>query len=46
VDDLRWVQPQELPNFPMGKIDRQISRDILAGKLQTLLPGVADAALP
>jgi A/G-specific adenine glycosylase len=46
VDDLRWVHPQELPNFPMGKIDRQISRDILAGKLQTLLPGVADAALP
>jgi len=26
VDDLRWVLPNELSHFPMGKIDRQISR--------------------
>ena len=30
VKDLRWVQPGELRDFPMGKIDRQISRDLLA----------------
>jgi A/G-specific adenine glycosylase len=30
VSDLRWVSPEELVNFPMGKIDRQISKDILA----------------
>ena len=26
ASDLRWVYPQELAQFPMGKIDRQISR--------------------
>jgi A/G-specific adenine glycosylase len=25
VADIRWVKPEELVNFPMGKIDRQIS---------------------
>jgi A/G-specific adenine glycosylase len=30
VNDLRWVAPVELPGFPMGKIDRQIARDLLA----------------
>jgi A/G-specific adenine glycosylase len=30
VKDLRWVAPQELSAFPMGKIDRQIARDLLA----------------
>jgi len=28
VQDLRWVAPGELENYPMGKIDRQISRDL------------------
>ena len=28
--DLRWVNPSDLPDYPMGKIDRQISRDLLA----------------
>ena len=30
VNDLRWVAPAELPEYPMGKIDRQIARDLLA----------------
>jgi A/G-specific adenine glycosylase len=30
VSDLRWVSPGELENFPMGKIDRQISKDIVS----------------
>ncbi len=25
VHDLRWIDPSELPGFPMGKIDRQIA---------------------
>jgi A/G-specific adenine glycosylase len=29
VDDLRWVCPAELGDYPMGKIDRQISFDLL-----------------
>jgi A/G-specific adenine glycosylase len=32
VDDLRWVFPTELAGYPMGKIDRQISHDLLAGE--------------
>jgi A/G-specific adenine glycosylase len=28
---LQWVEPQALPNYPMGKIDRSISRDLLGG---------------
>jgi A/G-specific adenine glycosylase len=28
ASDLRWVAPSDLQDFPMGKIDRQISRDI------------------
>ncbi len=28
ASDLRWVFPGELHSFPMGKIDRQISRDL------------------
>jgi A/G-specific adenine glycosylase len=30
VKDLRWVAPADLPGFPMGKIDRQIARQLLA----------------
>ncbi|MBN1149158.1 MAG: A/G-specific adenine glycosylase [Anaerolineales bacterium] len=30
VEDLRWVYPAELAGYPMGKIDRQISRDLFA----------------
>lgn len=29
--DLRWVDPQELDDFPMGKIDRQISKNVQCG---------------
>ena len=29
VDDVRWVTPLELSDYPMGKIDRQISKDLL-----------------
>lgn len=29
VIDLRWVTPYELPDYPMGKIDRQIARKLL-----------------
>jgi len=28
ASELRWVEPAELPNFAMGKIDRQIAREI------------------
>jgi A/G-specific adenine glycosylase len=28
ASELRWVSPVQLPDFPMGKIDRQISRRI------------------
>jgi A/G-specific adenine glycosylase len=28
ASDLRWVAPSKLQGFPMGKIDRQIARDI------------------
>jgi A/G-specific adenine glycosylase len=27
-DDLRWVEIAELDDFPMGKLDRQISRQL------------------
>jgi A/G-specific adenine glycosylase len=30
VEDLRWVVPDELAAYPMGKIDRQIASDLLA----------------
>jgi len=30
VDAFRWVNPNELKDYPMGKIDRQISQDLLA----------------
>jgi len=29
AQDLRWVKPDELAQYPMGKIDRQISLDLL-----------------
>jgi len=29
VDELRWVKPGELQDYPMGKIDRQISNQLL-----------------
>jgi A/G-specific adenine glycosylase len=28
--ELRWVSPAELPQFPMGKIDRQISQTLVS----------------
>jgi A/G-specific adenine glycosylase len=28
VQDLRWVKPEELADYPMGKIDRQIARKL------------------
>ncbi len=28
--DLAWVQPQELADYPMGKVDRRISADVLS----------------
>ena len=30
VDDLQWAAPSILQDYPMGKIDRQIARDLLA----------------
>ena len=27
--DIRWVKPEELANYPMGKIDRQISKELM-----------------
>lgn len=30
VADLRWSSPSSLESFPMGKIDRQIARELLA----------------
>ena len=30
VHDLRWATPAELLDYPMGKLDRQISRELLA----------------
>ncbi|MEJ2707507.1 MAG: A/G-specific adenine glycosylase [Anaerolineales bacterium] len=29
VQDLRWVRREELPDFPMGKIDRQIATSLM-----------------
>jgi A/G-specific adenine glycosylase len=29
VNDLRWVQPSRLSDYPMGKIDRQIAAEIV-----------------
>ena len=29
VGDLRWIEPAGLKDYPMGKIDRQIARDLL-----------------
>jgi A/G-specific adenine glycosylase len=29
ASEIRWVLPQELSAFPMGKIDRLISKDLL-----------------
>jgi A/G-specific adenine glycosylase len=30
ADDVRWVCPAELPQYPMGKIDRQISQTLVS----------------
>lgn len=30
ASEIRWVCPEDLPNLPMGKLDRQISRRIIA----------------
>jgi len=27
--DIRWVTPAEMPSYPMGKVDRQIARELL-----------------
>ena len=27
--DIRWVKPEEMSSYPMGKIDRQISKELL-----------------
>ncbi|MEW5868019.1 MAG: A/G-specific adenine glycosylase [Chloroflexota bacterium] len=43
--DLRWVPPSELSAFPMGKIDRQISRDLLS-RSQSAAPAVFTEVLP
>ncbi|MBP7228572.1 MAG: A/G-specific adenine glycosylase [Longilinea sp.] len=32
AEALAWVLPAELPNFPMGKVDRQIARRLLGGQ--------------
>jgi A/G-specific adenine glycosylase len=32
VAELRWVSPTELSQFPMGKIDRQISKTLVSSK--------------
>jgi A/G-specific adenine glycosylase len=32
ASDLRWVPPADLGGFPMGKIDRQISRSLLGSQ--------------
>ncbi|MEN8173970.1 MAG: NUDIX domain-containing protein, partial [Chloroflexota bacterium] len=32
-NDLRWVIPAELNNYPMGKIDRMISQNLLEKKM-------------
>jgi len=34
ASEIRWVQVEELRNFPMGKIDRQISRQLADQKDQ------------
>lgn len=31
--EIRWVSPAELSQYPMGKIDRQISRSLVSSKL-------------
>jgi A/G-specific adenine glycosylase len=31
-NDLRWVTPSEMEDYPMGKIDRQIARKLLNGE--------------
>lgn len=41
VQDLRWVTPPELPNYPMGKIDRQISARVLERDRQASPPAAA-----
>jgi A/G-specific adenine glycosylase len=30
--EIRWVRPEDLENFPMGKIDREISRTLLGNR--------------
>ena len=27
--DIRWVKPEEMDSYPMGKIDRQISKELM-----------------
>ena len=33
ASEIRWVRPEELPGYPMGKVDRQIATR-LAGKIE------------
>jgi A/G-specific adenine glycosylase len=35
VQDLRWITLDQLPGFPMGKIDRQIARRLIEHNLVT-----------
>lgn len=43
ASDLRWVIPQELPKYPMGKVDRQIAHRLIANnhanQLSLHIPG-------
>lgn len=34
VADMRWVNPRDTLNFPMGKVDRLISRDLIASQAE------------
>jgi A/G-specific adenine glycosylase len=31
VEDFKWVTAKQLLDYPMGKIDRMISKDLLSG---------------
>jgi A/G-specific adenine glycosylase len=33
ASELRWVAPGELTQFPMGKVDRQISKELMSSEL-------------
>ncbi len=35
ASELAWVKPAELANYPMGNIDRRISKDLAGKKILT-----------